>query len=86
MTGALIVAPHVEASPHSCAPPVGPGLQNPAFYAEISADKYRTTSVDWIGAVWRCDCGQHWHADHMAVWWRISARKARRLAKKAGIA
>jgi hypothetical protein len=49
---------------------------------EYSPEKYRPTSREWIGAVWRCHCGQHWHADETAIWWRVSRRKAARIIRK----
>jgi len=71
-SGQIVLPGHRYSPPHLCSPPCRPG----AWTTPIPVP------VDLDGAVWRCDCGYYWWAADN-YWRSISARKARRLIRKA---
>ena len=77
--GEYLVEPAPVSEPHVCRPP---GRKMPFRYREITKP-HVLVDRGQAGAVWRCDCGQHWHCDKHDCWWQISDRKARRLIRRA---
>lgn len=73
MTGRIVLEPSPRFVTHICDLPRGEWsgvLWPPPFPRELQ------------GAIWLCDCGQHWWAND-GDWRRISRRKASRLIRKA---
>jgi len=58
---------------HRCDPP---GQQSAIASLGDPGVQHRTTSVH--GALWQCDCGQHFHGVGLA-WHPVTPRQARRL-------
>lgn len=82
MTGHLLAEPTGPGWPHYCAVPVSYPV--PAIALRDSPEA-RITNLRDVGALWQCDCGQHWHCTQLsgnAWWWPISPRRARRILKR----
>lgn len=69
--------PHICSTPHP----------RSTIIAIAGSPEYQPALSSATGGVWVCRCGQHWYAEPrqgLGVWWvPISARRARRLVRKA---
>lgn len=66
---------------HVCSPPRKAG---DAIRMEHKGRPWMVETDHLDTAIWRCRCGQHWEA--FGGWWdRVSARKARKRLKLAGL-
>lgn len=60
--------------PHQC---FVPGERSARFNPDFPKVQFVTSNV--AGALWVCECGQHWQGRNTYEWWPVSNR----IAKKA---